>query len=114
MHVFLGFSRSRFYSSMYSRSSKRPGDEQLLHSVDGSVPEGAFCAFLGPSGSGKTTLIDLLTMRREFGRCSGEVLYNGSPVTDQEVSWDRSYGVRMDSGINMLRVRRAVVVVPIS
>ena len=60
-------------------------EEQLLYSVNGEVPKGALCALMGPSGAGKSKLLDLLTGRAEFGRCEGEVLFNGRSVVDQRV-----------------------------
>lgn len=63
-----------------------PNDKkQLLRGVDGNIPEGALCALIGPTGSGKSTLLDLLTGRREFGRCSGKFLFYGNSITDQRV-----------------------------
>lgn len=53
--------------------------------MHGVVPEGALCALMGPSGSGKSTLLDLLTGRKDYGRCEGEVLFNGSSIADQQV-----------------------------
>ena len=64
----------------FSREAK-----QLLHSVDGVIPEGALCALMGPSGSGKSTLLDLLTGRRDYGRCEGSILFKGASVAaDQD------------------------------
>eukprot|EP00903_Cladosiphon_okamuranus_P010126 g9589.t1 len=47
------------------------------------IAEGALCALMGPSGSGKSTLLDLLTGRKDFGRCDGEVLFRGRSIADQ-------------------------------
>lgn len=59
--------------------------KQLLHSLDGMVPEGALCALMGPSGSGKSTLLDLLTGRKNYGSCEGTLLYKNTSVADQQV-----------------------------
>ena len=60
-------------------------EKQLLYSMHGMVPEGSLCALMGPSGSGKSTLLDLLTGRRDCGRCEGEVLFKGSSIAEQQV-----------------------------
>lgn len=60
-------------------------EKQLLHFVNGTVPEGALCALMGPSGSGKSTLLDLLSGRKNYGRCEGRVLFKGSSIADQQV-----------------------------
>lgn len=53
--------------------------------MDGMVPEGALCALMGPSGSGKSTMLDLLTGRKDYGRCEGSILFKGTSIAvDQE------------------------------
>lgn len=59
--------------------------KQLLRAMHGFVPEGALCALMGPSGGGKTTLLDLLTGRKDYGRCEGEVLFQGVSIGRQKV-----------------------------
>eukprot|EP00752_Nemacystus_decipiens_P017717 g15885.t1 len=61
--------------------------KQLLCSMDGMVPEGALCALMGPSGSGKSTLLDLLTGRRDYGRCGGTILFEGASVAIDQDSY---------------------------
>lgn len=53
--------------------------------MDGMVLGGALCALMGPTGSGKSTLLDLLTGRKDYGRCEGDILFKGTSVAvDQE------------------------------
>lgn len=40
---------------------------------------------MGPSGSGKSMLLDLLTGRKDLGRCDGEVLFRGRSIANQQV-----------------------------
>eukprot|EP00752_Nemacystus_decipiens_P013076 g11565.t1 len=68
-------------------STASPREKQLLHSAHGTVPEGALCALMGPSGSGKSTLLDLLTGRKEIGRCDGEILFRGSSIAKQSEAY---------------------------
>ncbi|CAM9178383.1 unnamed protein product, partial [Hapterophycus canaliculatus] len=64
--------------------------KQLIRSMHGSVPKGALCALMGPSGGGKTTLLDLLTGRKDYGQCEGEVLFQGVSISSQEVRYIQS------------------------
>lgn len=68
----------------YWIDTKKTQGNQLLYGVEGSLPKQAFCALIGPSGSGKSTLLDLLTGRRSYGSCSGDVLFNGISVTRED------------------------------
>ncbi|CAM9994142.1 unnamed protein product [Scytosiphon promiscuus] len=61
--------------------------------MHGSVPRGALCALMGPSGGGKTTLLDLLTGRKDYGRCEGDVLFEGVSIDRQKVwTWPHQSG----------------------
>jgi ABC-2 type transport system ATP-binding protein len=58
------------------------GDITALDGLSFDVPSGQVVGFLGPNGAGKTT-----TMRAIFGLTdldAGEVLWNGTPVTQSE------------------------------
>lgn len=56
------------------------------------VPEGALCALMGPSGSGKSTLLDLLTGRKDCGRCEGQILFKGSSIAVDKEAYIRQAG----------------------
>ncbi|CAM9378336.1 unnamed protein product, partial [Hapterophycus canaliculatus] len=60
--------------------------------MHGSVPEGALCALMGPSGGGKTTLLDLLTGRKDYGQCEGEVLFQGVSIGSQDEAYINQSG----------------------
>jgi len=68
----------------YWVDTKKTQGNQLLYGVEGSLPKQSFCALIGPSGAGKSTLLDLLTGRRSYGSCSGDVLFNGISVTKED------------------------------
>lgn len=59
--------------------------KKILHCVHGEVPEGSLCSIMGPTGSGKSTLLDLLTGRRDFGVCTGDLLFAGKSISDKGV-----------------------------
>ena len=51
-----------------------------IHDISVSIPAKSFTAIVGPSGSGKSTLINLLL--RFFDPSEGQILVNGTPLTD--------------------------------
>mmetsp|Transcript_21796 Transcript_21796/g.33266 ORF Transcript_21796/g.33266 Transcript_21796/m.33266 type:complete len:647 (+) Transcript_21796:40-1980(+) len=56
--------------------------KQILRNVSGTVKYGRVLAIMGPSGAGKTTLINVLTLDALYGRATGSVTLNGSPLTN--------------------------------
>ena len=63
---------------------KNFGEKVALDHVSVSVPEGKIYGLLGPNGAGKTTLIRIIN--RITIPNSGEVLFNGRPITQEDVS----------------------------
>ena len=62
-------------------TSSRP-ENQILFNVSGCVKPGEVLALMGPSGSGKTTLLSIMGGRQQRSmRVSGQVLFNGQPLT---------------------------------
>eukprot|EP01090_Pellita_catalonica_P014018 TRINITY_DN3471_c0_g1_i1.p1 TRINITY_DN3471_c0_g1~~TRINITY_DN3471_c0_g1_i1.p1 ORF type:complete len:683 (+),score=93.82 TRINITY_DN3471_c0_g1_i1:3-2051(+) len=61
------------------RSIKR----QILFDISGTIKSGETLAIMGPTGSGKTTLLNVLSGRVRTG-VTGDMLYNGSPITNKE------------------------------
>ena len=59
------------------------GEKVALDHVSISIPEGKIFGLLGPNGAGKTTLIRIIN--RITIPNSGEVLFNGSPITQRDV-----------------------------
>lgn len=59
------------------------GEKTALDSVSIDVPEGKIFGLLGPNGAGKTTLIRIIN--RISIPNSGEVFFNGHPITQSDV-----------------------------
>lgn len=59
------------------------GAKVALDDVSIEIPEGKIFGLLGPNGAGKTTLIRIIN--RITIPNSGEVLFNGSPITQRDV-----------------------------
>lgn len=63
--------------------SKSFGEKLALDRISLDVPEGRIFGLLGPNGAGKTTLIRIIN--RITIPDSGEVLFNGRPITQRDV-----------------------------
>ena len=62
---------------------KNFGEKVALDHVSVSIPEGKIFGLLGPNGAGKTTLIRIIN--RITIPNSGDVLFNGVPITQRDV-----------------------------
>lgn len=62
---------------------KNFGTKVALNNVSLDVPEGKIYGLLGPNGAGKTTMIRIIN--RITIPNSGEVLFNGRPITQRDV-----------------------------
>lgn len=63
--------------------SRSFGDKTALDRVSIDIPEAKVFGLLGPNGAGKTTLIRIIN--RIIMQDSGEVLFNGRPITQSDV-----------------------------
>ncbi len=63
---------------------KNFGEKVALDHVSLEIPEGQIFGLLGPNGAGKTTLIRIIN--RITIPNSGEVLFNGRPITQDDVA----------------------------
>ena len=63
---------------------KNFGEKVALDHVSLEIPEGRIFGLLGPNGAGKTTLIRIIN--RITIPNSGEVLFNGTPITQEDVA----------------------------
>ncbi len=63
--------------------TKRFGDFTAIDGVSMTVPDGRILGLLGPNGAGKTTLIRIIN--RITVPTSGQVLLDGTPMTDEMV-----------------------------
>lgn len=62
---------------------KNFGEKVALDHVSFDIPEGQIFGLLGPNGAGKTTLIRIINRITIPG--SGEILFNGKPITQRDV-----------------------------
>lgn len=63
-------------------------DTPVLKDIHLEIPKGSMVALVGPSGGGKTTLADLVC--RFYDPVEGQILLDGKPLTDLQVSDYRS------------------------
>ena len=64
--------------------SKSFGEKVALDNVSLDIPEGKIFGLLGPNGAGKSTLIRIINRITIPG--SGEILFQGHPITEEDVS----------------------------
>jgi len=64
--------------------TKHFGPKVALDNVSLSIPEGKIFGLLGPNGAGKSTLIRIIN--RITLATSGEIWFNGRPITDEDVA----------------------------
>ena len=64
--------------------TKHFGPKVALDDVSIDIPEGKIFGLLGPNGAGKSTLIRIIN--RITMATSGEVWFNGRPITDDDVA----------------------------
>ena len=64
--------------------TKHFGPKVALDDVSLDIPEGKIFGLLGPNGAGKSTLIRIIN--RITMATSGEVWFNGRPITDEDVA----------------------------
>ena len=53
--------------------AERPAVAQVLFPSRGNAFPGECLALLGPSGAGKSTLLDILSLRKNSGKITGDV-----------------------------------------
>ncbi len=63
--------------------SKSYGSKQAVKDINLEIPKGCIFGLLGPNGAGKTTLIRIIN--RIIMPSSGEVYFNGRPITEEDV-----------------------------
>ena len=64
--------------------TKHFGPKVALDDVSIDIPEGKIFGLLGPNGAGKSTLIRIIN--RITMATSGEIWFNGRPITDEDVA----------------------------
>jgi ABC-type multidrug transport system ATPase subunit len=76
----------------------------ILKGLNGSFVPGKLTALMGPSGSGKSTLLDTLAGRKNSGSSTGQVLYNGTPPTQEDSRFTTGYVEQFDTLVGELTV----------
>ena len=64
-----------------ARGGDGPAERLLLSGITGLVPPSTLYAVMGSSGAGKTTLLDVASRRRNQGRLTGDVMFDGCLVS---------------------------------
>jgi ABC-type lipoprotein export system ATPase subunit len=59
----------------------------LIDNVTGAAIGGRVLSLMGPSGAGKTTLLNALCGRATYARVQGDVLFNGRPMTRNDLDF---------------------------
>ena len=67
-----------------SRAVKNFGSTKVIQGIDLEIEPGEFMVFVGPSGCGKSTILRLLSGLEDLS--SGEILFDGEPVSDRPPS----------------------------
>ncbi|PVX39829.1 iron complex transport system ATP-binding protein [Pasteurella langaaensis DSM 22999] len=62
--------------------TKKYGDKTVVNSVSLTIPQGKITSFIGPNGAGKSTVLSIIS--RLLAADNGEVLLNGSPLSQQK------------------------------
>mmetsp|Transcript_60004 Transcript_60004/g.177918 ORF Transcript_60004/g.177918 Transcript_60004/m.177918 type:complete len:1485 (-) Transcript_60004:28-4482(-) len=80
-----------FEGLSYEVDAPRGKDKlKLLNDVYGHLQPGRMCALMGESGAGKSTLMDVIALRKQSGKVTGEVRLNGH--LQEKVSFRRCSG----------------------
>ena len=67
---------------------KTYGKKDVLHGVDLILESGKIYGLIGRNGAGKTTLLSILTSQNPASK--GSVTYNGEPVWENPVFFERT------------------------
>ncbi|CAD7946781.1 unnamed protein product [Amoebophrya sp. A120] len=98
----------------YTVTNKSTGkDLDLLSDVSATLYAGEVCAIMGPSGCGKSTLLNAVSGRTPWNvghglGLKGRILYNGQPLTIQQVQSSVGYVFQDDALVATQTVRETV------
>jgi ABC-type multidrug transport system ATPase subunit len=92
------------FSSISVEVGKGKKAKSILSEISGFVEPKSLTALMGPSGSGKTTLVDVLTRRKNTGKLTGKVLYDGKKPQESFLKHNAAYVQQEDALISNLTV----------
>lgn len=88
---------------------RRKRRKAILSNVSGYMDAGTLTALMGPSGSGKTSLVDVLTKRKNYGKISGTIMYDGNSPTENYLKGKVAYVEQNDALIEYLTVKETMI-----
>ena len=80
-----------------SHLTKSYGKSRGVIDVSLNVKQGDIFGFLGPNGAGKSTLLKILA--GIYSPTSGEILYEGIPVSGKGASWEQRRRMQRETGL---------------
>jgi len=88
---------------------RRKKKKAILSSITGYMDAGTLTALMGPSGSGKTSLVDVLTKRKNYGKITGTVMYDGISPDENYLKGKVAYVEQNDALIENLTVKETML-----
>jgi Fe-S cluster assembly ATP-binding protein len=73
--------------------SVKVGDQELIHDLDLTIPEGEVHALLGPNGCGKSTLLMTIMGFPTYEVTKGRILFDGRDTSDLDITERARLGI---------------------
>jgi branched-chain amino acid transport system ATP-binding protein len=87
--------------------TKQFGELTVLDGIDLTINEGEIHSIIGPNGAGKTTLFNTITGK--FNQSSGDILFDGSTITNRSMSERAQLGITRSYQENNLFLEETVL-----